>query len=64
MNLEQSPLAEAAFNLFINIFISSPLIVFTLNIVQKLYIIKANLAASSYPTNIFSAISLTNDQSN
>lgn len=53
MNLEQSPLAEAAFYLFINVFILSPSVIFTLKGVQKLYIIKTNLAAASYPTNFF-----------
>lgn len=50
MNLEQSPLAEAAFYLFINVFILSPSVIFTLKGVQKLYIIKTNLAAA---TNFF-----------
>lgn len=53
MNLEQPPLAEDAFNLCINIFISLPSIIFTLKVVQKLCIIKTNLTASSYPTNFF-----------
>lgn len=53
MNLEQSALSEAAFNLFINIFISSSSIVFTLKVVQNLHIIKTSLATSSYPTNFF-----------
>lgn len=36
MNLEQAPLAEAAFSLFLNIFISSPSIIFTLKVVLKI----------------------------
>lgn len=57
MNLEQSPLAEAAFDLFLNVFISSPSVIFTLKVLQKLYIIKTNLTATSYPTNFFFILS-------